>query len=325
VTSADLFEIAHRHFRLYGRFLPLRMANPPQIMHWTYPVPVELVGSRNIYTLHDIVPLKLPFTTLDAKRHYHALLSRCIARAAHICTVSEASRADIIAEFGMDPARITNTYQASPMADASPGDPAEDAAAIEGIFGLKSQGYFLYFGAIEPKKNVGRLIVAYLSIRSDTPLVMVGGRSWRSEDELRLLPQGDEAETDHGRKLAERIIRLDHLPRPLLRRLIRTARAVVFPSIYEGFGLPVLEAMELGTPVLTSSVSALPEIAGDAALLVDPYDVEAIADGLRALDADPALRSRLATAGPLRAMRFSGAHFNERLDAMYARVVAQRA
>ena len=98
----------------------------------------------------------------------------------------------------------------------------------------------------------------------------------------------------------------------------------MFPSIYEGFGLPVLEAMQLGTPVLTSSTSALAEVAGDAALLVDPYDTRAIADGLRAIDGDAALRARLGAAGPAQAARFSGEHYAARLEAMYARVLAGR-
>ena len=325
VTSPRLFDLAHRHFATYKRFVRLRMDDPPEIMHWTYPVPVELAGARNIYTLHDLVPLKLPYTTLDTKHAYHALVSACVGRADRICTVSEASRADIVALLGVDPARVANCYQASPVpADILARDPAEDAAMIEGIFGLPPEGYFLYFGAIEPKKNVGRLIEAYLSIDTATPLVLVGARAWRSEQELMLLPQGEEAESGHGRRIAERIVRLDHLPRALLLRLIRSARAVVFPSIYEGFGLPVLEAMQLGTPVLTSRTSSLPEVAGEAALLVDPYDPLAIAGALRALDGDPELRARLAAAGPVQASSFSQAAYLQRLEAMYADVLAAR-
>jgi glycosyltransferase involved in cell wall biosynthesis len=321
-TAPDLFDLAYRHFRRYGRFLPVTLPDPPAIMHWTYPVPVELVGARNIYTLHDLVPLKLPYTTLDAKQAYRAIVAQCVARAAHICTVSEASRHDIIAEFGIDPHRITNCYQASPAGLAVTDDASRDAAAVQGVFGLPQRGYFLYFGAIEPKKNIGRLVEAFLSLDSATPLVMVGGRGWRSEEELKLLPQGEEEETARGRRIAERIVRLDHLPRPLLLKLIRGARAVLFPSIYEGFGLPVLEAMQLGTPVLTSTASSLPEVAGDAALLVDPYDVDAIAAALRALDGDAALRDRLAAAGVVQARRFAPDAYLARLEAMYNDVLA---
>ena len=266
-----------------------------------------------------MVPLKLPYTTLDTKPSYRALVAQCVARAERICTVSEASKADIVALLGADPGKVVNTYQAAPIPDDlwSRG-PAGDAAEIAGIFGLKQHGYFLYLGAIEPKKNVGRLIEAYLSLDTDTPLVIVGGRSWRSEAELILLPPDDEAGYGHGKRIAERVIRLEHLPRALLIKLIRGAKAVTFPSIYEGFGLPVLEAMQLGTPVLTSTVSALPEVAGDAALLVDPYDIGAIAAGLRALDRDATLRARLSATGPVQARRFSQASYLARLEALYA-------
>jgi len=318
-TVPNLFEIAHRHFALYGRFLPVRMAGPPAIMHWTYPVPVRLENAANIYTLHDLVPLRMPYTTLDAKRAYRDLIAACTAQAAHLCTVSEASRDDIIAEFGLDPDRITNCYQASPLA-APVDDPRQDAAMIENIFGLKHRDYFLHFGAIEPKKNIGRLIEAYLSTGIAAPLVLTGGRGWQAQEELRLLVPDDEADTAHGRRMAERVRRLEHLSRPLLAKLIRGARAVLFPSIWEGFGLPVLEAMQLGTPVLTSNQGALAEIAGDAALLVDPYDVDAIAAGVRALDSDAALRERLAAAGPQAAARFSAEAYRARLEAIYARV-----
>ena len=321
VTSPDLFDVAHRHFRLYGRFLRLRVQAPPRIMHWTYPLPITLEGAANIYTFHDLVPLRLPYTTLDAKESYRALLAGCIAHGQHICTVSETSRADIASEFGVDPRRITNTYQASPL-EIGTSDATEDAAIVENVFGLPHRGYFLHFGAIEPKKNIGRLLEAYLSTGSAAPLVMTGSRGWRSEDELKLLVPEEEAETVHGRRMAERVRRLEHLPRPLLTRLIRGARAVLFPSIHEGFGLPVLEAMQLGTPVLTSNVGALAEIAGDAALLVNPYDTGAIAEGIRTLDRDEALRARLATAGPVAAARFSISAYQTRLDAMYDHVLA---
>ena len=319
-TAANLFEIAHRHFGIYGRFLRLRMDRPPAIMHWTYPLPIRLEGAANIYTFHDLVPLRLPYTTLDAKRAYRDLLAACTRQAAHICTVSEASRADIMAEFGIDGGRISNCYQASPLAPPET-EPSADAAMIENIFGLPYRGYFLHFGAIEPKKNIGRLIEAYLGTGVSAPLVLTGGRGWHAQDELRLLVPDDEADTTHGRHMAERVRRLEHLPRPLLARLIRGARAVLFPSIHEGFGLPVLEAMQLGTPVLTSAVGAPAEIAGDAALLVDPYDVGAIAAGIRALDSDAGLRDRIAAAGPGAAARFSTDAFRMRLEAMYTHAV----
>ncbi len=314
VSSRGLFQSAQRHFSVTGRMLTLRVERPPEIMHWTYPVPVRIEGARNIYTIHDLVPLRLPYTTLGDKPRFDRLIRACCANADHICTVSEYSRRDLVERIGIDPAKVTNTYQTALLPDRIRAEPAEAAAAIvQRTLGLVPRGYFLFFGSLEPKKNLGRLLEAYLGVGLDTPLVIVGARAWMSEDELSLLPAQDD----------RRVVRLDYLSRELLLRVVRSAKGVLFPSISEGFGLPALEAMQLGTPVLTSNGSSLPEVAGDAAVLVDPYDVGAIADGIRRLDRDDALCASLSEAGPVQAERFSRAAYLDRLEAMYARVLGE--
>lgn len=324
-SNPFLFERAHAYFRLTGRFVRLRMADPPAIMHWTYPVPVILKGARNVYTLHDLVPLRLPFATLDEKRHYRALVTACARQADAICTVSDASRADIIELLGVDGGKVVNTYQVSDMeTELLDEHPLESARKVEALFGLKRGGYFLYFGAIEPKKNLGRLIEAYLSLGTDTPLVIVAGRSWQSEAETVLLPRADDLASPRHAHLERRIIQIDYLPRHVLMRLLRGARALTFPSLCEGFGLPVHEAMLLGAPVLSSAIGAVQEVAGDAALLVDPYDVEAIGQGLARLDQDAALRADLARRGQAQASRFSMSRYQQRLDQLYQRAQGNR-
>lgn len=317
MSFPKLFEVAHRHFGMYGRFLRVSTHNPPDVMHWTYPVPIRMDGARNVYTLHDIVPLRLPYTTLDRKRSYRQLLARCMMEADHICTVSEASKADICSQFGLDPLRITNTYQSSSLPhSALAASPEEDGDVIEGVFGLPRRGYFLFFGAIEPKKNLGRLIEAFLASRSKCPLVIVGSRSWQADEELKLLPK-----EQAGYGSAGKIIRLEYLSRTLLVQLIRGARAVAFPSLYEGFGLPLLEAMQLGTPVITSRVSSMPEIGGDAVSYVDPYDVSTITKAIKELDHNPALRETLSAKGLVQAGKFDDAHYRERLAMLYSRAM----
>jgi len=316
VTSPGLFQSAQRHFSTTGQMLSLRVERPPEIMHWTYPVPVRLEGSKNVYTIHDLVPLRLPYTTLGNKPRFDRLFRAICATADHICTVSDYSRDDIIGQSAIDPAKVTNTHQTALLPIHIAEEPFEAAAAIvHGTLGLTPRRYFLFFGSLEPKKNLGRLLEAYLGLDLDTPLVIVGARAWLSEGEMSLLPTED---TDAGRR---RIIRLDYLSRDLLLRTIRSAKAVLFPSISEGFGLPALEAMQLGTPVLTSNRSSLPEVAGDAAVLVDPYDTNAIAQGIARLDRDDALRARLAEAGPLQASRFSPRSYLARLEAMYSNIL----
>ena len=317
-TSPVLFEEAWGRFHVLGRFTEVKMPHPPEVMHWTYPVPVRMAGSRNIYTMHDLVPLKLPQTTLDNKTFYHKLIRRLVDQADHIATVSEASRDDIIAMFGADPERVTNTYQSSPLpaAVAASGE-VEDQAMIQSVFGLPPRGFYLFFGASDPKKNIGRIVDAYLASQSERPLVVVSSRDWgMSEASGGLGKDG----VVYGRKVDRPIVQLQYLPRETLFRLIRSARAVLFPSLYEGFGLPALEAIQLGTPVISSNTSSLPEVVGEGGLLVDPYDTGAIAGAIRQIDQDDALVARLSAAGRAQAAKFSDAAFGQRLQQMYARM-----
>lgn len=315
----DLFGVARRYFRAYNRFLNVRFPNPPDVMHWTYPLPIRVVGVPNVYTIHDLVPLRLPYTTLDNKRYYHRLIQGCINHGEQICTVSEKSKEDILHLFSVSETRVTNTYQAVEdelLADVKSQEDVE--AEVEGIYGLKPQSYFLFFGAIEPKKNVGRLVEAFLSTRLDAKLVIVGSLAWKSGEEMKLLDNLSKQRSG----MHERIQLFDYVPRASLVSLIRASKAVVFPSLYEGFGLPVLEAMKLGVPTLCSREGSLPEVAGDAGLVVDPYDVSAIAKGLRTLDQDADLRKRLVSAGSEQSRCFSSEVYQQRLQDMYTSVLA---
>jgi len=327
-NSPNLFTRSYNAFKFLRHFGEVRLNDAPDLMHWTYPLALRVRGARNVYTFHDLIPLRLPYTTLDNKRRYLRLCQRLARDAAHIVTVSENSRKDIINLLGVDPEHVTNTYQAVTIPDKYRNKPAEVVKQeVEGTFGLRYQQYFLFFGAIEPKKNIGRMIEAYLGSGIATPLVIVGARAWKSEQELRLLYE------DHIRSLItvgdetrvkRRVIQLDYAPFPLLVSLIRGAKATFFPSLYEGFGLPILESMLLGTPVLSSNVSSVPEVAGDAAYLVDPYDTRAMAQAMREFDSNEALRTDLSARGTKRAALFSEASYQQRLADVYRRVAAPR-
>lgn len=309
----DMFGIAGRYFGSFGRFLPVRVPGGLDVMHWTYPVPVRVVGARNIYTIHDVVPLRMPYTTLDNKGYYYRLLRACIREADHIVTVSEASRRDIM-EFYPELAAggITNTYQSVLTPGEGPGEAAVRRTLRE-AFGLEPRGYFLFCGSIEPKKNVGRLVQAYLESGVELPLVIVGARAWKSEGELALLKHRAEGD--------RRVRQIDYVPGDVLATLMRGARALVFPSLYEGFGLPVLEAMALGTPVLTSREGSLPEIGGEAAVYVDAYDVGDIGAGLVRLAGDDALCAELGARGVVQAGLFGMERYRERVEGVYRGVM----
>jgi glycosyltransferase involved in cell wall biosynthesis len=298
--------------------------DPPQpidVAHWTYPVPIRVRGAHNVYAVHDLVPLRMPYATLDGKKRTWELLRMIVDRADAIATVSETSRRDIVGMLGADPDRVVNTSQCASL-------PAEVMAMTDDDLRIELRAiaeavgrpvhwrdFLLYVGAIEPKKNLDRMIAAYLASDVAQPLVVVGREAWSSDDVMRTI------------RSSPRIIYLDYLPRRRLGVLMRSARALLFASLYEGFGLPVIEAFLGATPVLTSCTGATAEIAGDAALLVDPCDVRSMRDGIRTLcaeDSEP-LRVAMAARGSARAADFGVEPVAERLDDFYRGVLAREA
>ena len=328
LNRPNLFSFSRWHFRIFQHFLNVHYDNPAQIAHWTYPMSVQMPKAANLYTIHDLVPLRLPYATLDNKREFMKLVRRIADKADHIVTVSEASKIDIMKLLDVDESRVTNTYQAvrlpKKILDRDEESVREE---VEIFFGLEPKKYFMFFGAIEPKKNVGRLIEAYLASQSPYPLIIVGQLVWKDDRELRLLnalvPESENGRLAPpriaGRRKGGSIMRLDYLPFNLLTSLIRCARGVMFPSLYEGFGLPILEAMQLGTPVVTGTEGANPEVAGDAAVLVNPYDVQSIAGGIRTLTYDTDMLAHYEQAGRARAELFSPVRYAERLQSLYAK------
>ncbi|WP_306002609.1 glycosyltransferase family 1 protein [Brevundimonas sp. C43] len=314
-AAHDLFATANRAHNVYGTFTPLIFQKSldgygsPDIMHWTTPLPIHALRAANVYTVHDLIPLKLPHTTLDDKRRYHELMTSVVRRADLLLAVSETTRQDLIAMLGADERKVITTYQAvaTPRGEQKSTDDLANELAT--LHGLELKGYFLFFGAIEPKKNVSRLIQAYLDSRVSTPLVVVAGRDWLAQEDLALL--------NHASESTSGVRRIEYLPVALLQNLIRGAKATLFPSLYEGFGLPILESMMAGTAVITSNVSAAAEIAGDAAVTVDPRSIEAIRSAIIALDSDQDKRLALEAAGRRRADAFSVDAYKDRLKLAY--------
>ncbi|MGE5271039.1 MAG: glycosyltransferase family 4 protein [Thiohalocapsa sp.] len=331
--SRNLFANARRYFTWTGRFAELDFETPPDILHCTYQLPLRVKRACNVYTIHDLVPLRLPYTTLDNKRQTYRLLRKIAAEADHIVTVSENSKRDLVELLGIPEERITNTYEAVEFPSELLAR-SDDAIAeqLRSTYRLAMGDYLLFYGALEPKKNVARLIEAYLLAAVDIPLVITGAGGWGNHEERRLIEElqqadragptpagagsGDRTRTSERRRLYQ----FEYVSLPRLVTLIRGARAVLFPSLYEGFGLPVLEAMLLGTPVVTSRVSSLPEVAGDAALYVDPYDLDDMARAIKAVCSDADLRRDLSERGRQQAQLFSPERYKERLAALYRRL-----
>lgn len=303
------FGAANRLFRASGIALRARFPDRVDVWHATCPLPLKVRGARNVTTVHDLIPLRLPWATLDDRQLFYKTVRRALSKSALVIAVSEHTKKDLVDVFNVAPDRIHVTYEPCLFA---PG-PAPEPAGAGGIatYGLRPKEYVLFVGAIEPKKNVGRLLLAWRALEANIPLVIVGGKGWLWKDELK--PAGPLL-------ASRRVILVDYAPREHLRRLYAGALFFAFPSLYEGFGLPPLEAMTLGCPVLTSSVSSLPEICGDGALYCDPYSLDDLADKMRALLGDDALRRRLADAGRARAAFFSMENYQRRLAEAYGKM-----
>lgn len=276
-------------------------------------------GVPNIVTAHDVIPLVFPHSTEINLKHYRRIMEASLHRADGVFVVSEHSKRDLLALFDLPEDRIHVTYQSVDIPQSvRQVDHDHLAQFLETNFGLSPGGYFLFLGAIEPKKNLMRLLDAHSIAQLELPLVLAGKYGWLFKDEHRRI------EVMKSNRNSRRYIqKLDYLHRVQQMYLLKGARALVFPSLYEGFGLPVLEAMQMGVPVITSNNSSLPEVAADAAYLIDPMDVQEIAHAMEQLAEDDTLHESLADKGLVRAQWFSPERHLERLQSAYRQVLAQ--
>jgi glycosyltransferase involved in cell wall biosynthesis len=255
--------------------------------------------SKLVVTIHDVMPFRHPEYLKaewadSTKKSIHA----SIKRADCIIAVSRFTKCEIVELLQVPDDRIRVIYNGiSPIFR-----PVRDQTKVEHIktrYGVRGP-YFLFVGTIEPKKNITTLICAWAALRASTryqyPLVLVGKKGWYFEE----LQKEIQYRSDR-----KDIIFTDSITNDDLLYLYSGAEAFVMPSLFEGFGIPLIEAMACGTPVVTSNRTSLPEIAGDSALVVDPLDVRDIAGAMHMIVSDPSLRARLVQKGLERAKEFS--------------------
>ena len=272
----------------------------PDVFHAPHYVLPPAIRCRSVVTIHDTIHLTFPQYLPNKLAYAYARASMWAAahRSHRILTVSEASKRDILRFFPVPPEKVVVVHNAIDERFSREPRP-EDVERVRERFQLQ-QRFVLYVGNIKPHKNLERLIEAFHNLRRG------------DHDDLKLLIIGDQISkypglrrAVHLHKLHKHVRFLGYLPDETLAILYRLASVFVFPSLYEGFGLPPLEAMASGTPVVTSNVSSLPEVTGDAAVLVDPYDVGAIESGIRRVLTEPALAAEMRRKGLLRAREFS--------------------
>jgi len=284
--------------------------------HYVLPI---LIRGRRVVTIHDCIHLMFPqyLPYRFAKTYARAMLYSATRRADRIVTVSESSKRDILRFFSVKPEKISVIYNAIDEHFSVP--PTDEAVErVRGRYQLEDP-FVLYVGNVKPHKNVERLIDAFGLLRR------------RGVDGLKLVIIGDEISkfqtlrrAVHRHKLHKHVRFLGFVPDDTLSVLYRLAGVFVFPSLYEGFGLPPLEAMACGAPVITSNVSSLPEVVGDAALLVDPYSSEAIAEAIWKVLSDSSLSERLRAKGLARAQDFSWQRSVARTLEIYREVAETR-
>ena len=312
--ASNVFSDANRHFRSTRDLTKIDFNNDsikPDIVHWTTPLPLYYSGGVNVCTLHDLIPLKAPYTTNHDRVIFSQLCRKVFDRVDRIVAISETARIDAIELMGAPEDKILVIYQSvSPPAEIMNRPEPCLQRDIERQFSLEPNNYFLYFGAIEPKKNLLRTLEAALTSETNLPLVVVGRRGWSNDAESHFLSPLENQRTS-------RISQLDYLTETQLASLVRCARATVFPSIYEGFGLPALESLTLGTPVLASNTPALMEVCGKAACYADPFDIASIREAFTRLSRDLAYCAELRAAGIIQAQKFSPEKYKRNLEKLY--------
>jgi glycosyltransferase involved in cell wall biosynthesis len=301
---------------LAGRQARIDLLHSP---YWTNPL---WSPWPTVVTVHDVIQLVLPeYRTLARQRVYFGLVTRALRRATAIITVSECSRQDLVRTVGVPQERVFVVENAIPESLQRVDDEAR-LDAVRARYGL-GERFVLYLGANDLRKNLNRLIRAYAALPRplrDTHQLVVAGRQWPHDHPLYPDPRRVVREL----ALEGRVVVTGGIPEEEKAPLLSAATVFAFPSLYEGFGLPVLEAMACGTPVLTANSSSLPEVTGDAAVLVDPASVEAIGEGLAALLGSPERRRDLAERGVERASQYRWSEVAERTIQVYEWAASSR-
>jgi glycosyltransferase involved in cell wall biosynthesis len=315
---ATLFAPVHTHLEQW--MLPIELLRfSLDLLHSTDFIPPLYTTVPTVITVHDLAFLHWPhFLTKDSAAYY-GQIDRAVRHAQHIIVPSESTKQDLTAMLGVPPIKISVIYEAADPLFA-PLPIAETRAEVMKKYNLP-ESFILFVGTIEPRKNVDGLIRAFHHLRSkygvnDTALVIAGGGGWLYEETLELI---------HQLNLDQSVFLVGRVVDEELHKLYVSARCHVHAAHYEGFGLPPLEAMACGTPTIVSNVSSLPEVVGDAALLVNPSNWEEIAVAIHRLLTDDQLYAELRAKGLQRARYFNWESAARRTMEVYKLVASRHA
>ena len=268
------------------------------LLHSTDFIPPALGARRSVITVHDLNFCYYPqFLTAESHRYYNQQIEWAVRRADHILADSHATKSDLTSLLDVPGEKVTVVHLAADPAFRPL--PDGDARRVAAQYGLEP-GYLLFVGTLEPRKNLPGLLQAYRLLldagATTAPLVLIGGKGWLYDEIF---------EQVEALRLDERVRFLHDVPDADLPGMYNAASVLSTPSFYEGFGLPALEAMACGTPVVVADRASLPEVVGEVGLLVDPEDPDGIARALARVLMDESLRARMQELGPVQAGRFT--------------------
>lgn len=305
-----MYPIRHGLREFQGQIALRPFAKAGFLYHETNYIPVRYPG-KTVITVHDLSHVRYPdFHPPERVAFMNAKLGRSIDKADLIITDSAFVQSEILEVFPSAEGKVVVTHLGVD-GEFHP-RPEEEVQGVLQRLGLRYRGYVLSVGTLEPRKNLARLIEAYArlpeALRQEYPLVLVGGEGWKNKELLQRVQKME---------MRGEIVRTGYLPRSQVLDLYAAAAVFAYPSIYEGFGLPVLEAFASGTPVLTSNVTSMPEVSGGAAKEVDPFNLDDISKGLLVLLQDPSCRLNLAESGLKRAAQFTWSNCADQTIAAY--------
>lgn len=310
-------EFNYFHF-INAEFLQTRIPNRLlnlSIKFFNYPKIEKLIGEHQtlfmpnwntlsvtpetkvVLTVHDLSPLLMPefYSWKDRVWHWVINLNKLVKRANKIIAVSEFTKVSLIEKLKIPASKITVAQLGVDHENFRPNLSVDKLRDVRNTYSLPGD-YILFVGTVEPRKNLSRVIEAFEQVNDPVSLVIAGKLGWKYAAILKQIEQSPK----------RRFIKLlGYVPETDKPYIIKLARAFVWPSLYEGFGLPILEAMAVGTPVITSNVSSLPEVAGDSAILVNPFNVGDIAIGIQTLLTDDSVREHYIKAGLERSKKFT--------------------
>ena len=319
-VKINKFHFKNSVYKAASTFLPIPYSaffkDSADITHFfNYYLPPGVNGKK-IVTVHDMAYKRFPETVrFKTKKMLDLSLKKSVNRSDLVITVSEFSKQEILSFFPECEGKIEVVYNG---VDLNMFRPMSDQVMIKNVkqkYNVEGD-FLLYLGTIEPRKNIERLLEAYSLLKKRLvtcpKLVLAGGKGWLDN---RIFCTLDKL------NLKDDVVFTGYVVDEDVPVLMNAARAFLFPSIYEGFGMPPLEAMACGVPVLTASVSSLPEVVGDAAVLVDPFSVESISSGMEKIISDENLRTQLSQKGKERASLFSWEIVTKKLYKIYEDLV----